>query len=298
MLSLVRWTLTPVVVLGWLLAGGPAIAAVPEVRDDAHLFKPETLKKANNIIREIHDEFKQDLVVETFPTPPGGEEKAKQLRGNTPEAREARDKFFKDWLRQRAEAERIGGVYVLICKSPGHVEVGTGPNTEAKAFTKANRDELKNIIFGHLAKKESDQGLLVGTEYVRDTMKANLKIRQAESRPAHRNPAPFAAPVHDRGTSVLGGLGGLLCIGLIAVLAIWLIFGLIRAFSGGGGGYAGGPGGGYMGGGGFGGGGFMSGLMGGLFGAAAGSWLYDRFLRDGGHSGGDYGAGSATDAGG
>src|SRR5260370_25906409 len=112
MLSLVRWTLMPAVVLGWLLAGGPAIAAVPEVRDDALLFTLETLKRANNIIREIHDEVKQDLVIETFPTPPGGEEKAKQLGGKTPEAREARDKFFKEWLRQRAEAERIGGVYV------------------------------------------------------------------------------------------------------------------------------------------------------------------------------------------
>ena len=130
MLSLVRWTLMPAVVLGWLLAGGQAIAAVPEVRDDGHFFKPETLKKANDIIREIHDEFKQDLVIETFQTPPGGEEKAKQLKATTGEARE---RFFKDWLRQRAEAERVGGVYVLICRSPGHVEVGTGPNTEAKA---------------------------------------------------------------------------------------------------------------------------------------------------------------------
>src|SRR5712692_10358791 len=101
MSSLVRWPLMPAVVLGWLLAGGLATAAVPEIKDEARFFKKETLQKANDIIREIHDEFKQDLVIETFQTPPGGEEK---VRAMTPEARE---KFFKDWLRQRAEAERI-----------------------------------------------------------------------------------------------------------------------------------------------------------------------------------------------
>src|SRR5438128_11927602 len=113
MLSLLRWTLTPAVVLGWLMASGPAVA---EIRDEAHFFKKETLHKANDIIRQIHDDSKQDLVIETFPMPSGGEEKAKQLKATTGEARE---RFFKDWLRQRAEAERVGGVYVLIGRSPG-----------------------------------------------------------------------------------------------------------------------------------------------------------------------------------
>ena len=114
MLSLVRWTLMPAVVLGWLLAGGPAIAAVPEVKDDAHMFSPEARQKANNIIREIHDDFKQDLVIETFPTPPGGKEKAEQLKDKAM-SKEARQKFFADWEHQRARDERIGGVQVLIC---------------------------------------------------------------------------------------------------------------------------------------------------------------------------------------
>src|SRR5437899_12466704 len=47
MLSLVRWTLLPAVVLGWLLVGGAATAAVPEIKDEAHFFKADTLRKAN-----------------------------------------------------------------------------------------------------------------------------------------------------------------------------------------------------------------------------------------------------------
>src|SRR5207253_4695224 len=117
MLSLLRWTLTPAIVLGWLLASGRATAAIPEIKDEAHFFNKETLQKANDVIREIHDEFKQDLVIETFPTPPGGEEKAEQLKDKAM-SKEARQKFFADWEHQRARDERIGGVQVLICKSP------------------------------------------------------------------------------------------------------------------------------------------------------------------------------------
>ena len=185
MLSLVRRSFMPAVVLGWLLVGGPATAAVPEIKDDAHFFKAETLAKANNVVRQIHDEFKQDLVIETFPTPPGGAEKAKQLKEMTAAERE---KFFANWLRERARDERIGGVYVLICRSPGHVEVGTGLNTEAKAFTAANRDHLKKIIFDRLKENEPDKGLIDAVEYARDTMKANLRTRTAEHRPSPQVP--------------------------------------------------------------------------------------------------------------
>ena len=113
-------------------------------------------------------------------------------------------------------------------------------------------------------------------------------------------------------------LGAWLCIGVVVLLGIWLVFALVRAFTGGGGG---GGGGGYGGGGGGGGGGFFPALMGGLFGAAAGMWLYDCFIRrptlaqadpearastaaapmtnrDGRRSGGDYGGDDAAAGGG
>jgi uncharacterized protein len=80
---------------------------------------------------------------------------------------------------------------------------------------------------------------------------------------------------------------------VVVGLGAWLVIGLIRAvFRGGGspGGMAPGMGGGY-GYGGSGGGGFLSSLMGGLFGAAAGMWMYDRFF---GH---DASASSWTDPG-
>src|SRR5207245_2649483 len=111
-------------------------------------------------------------------------------------------------------------------------------------------------------------------EYVRDTMNTNLsKASTGAPRRANVPPPVRRAPAGDGGVG--SGIMGLICFGIVAALGIWLVIGLIRAFTGsmGGGGYGSGGGYGPVYGGG---GGFMSGLMGGLFGAAAGSFLYDR----------------------
>ncbi|MFQ3650773.1 MAG: hypothetical protein SNJ75_10600, partial [Gemmataceae bacterium] len=64
-----------------------------------------------------------------------------------------------------------------------------------------------------------------------------------------------------------------LCIGLMVLMGLWLVVGLIRAFSGvGGQAGAAQPGGG---------GGFLSSLLGGLVGAAAGMYLYNSFFGSG-----------------
>ena len=69
MVSPVRWALIPAVIVGWLVASGPAAAAVPEIKDDARFFSAETIRKANDIIRQVHDEDHKDLFIETNPLP-------------------------------------------------------------------------------------------------------------------------------------------------------------------------------------------------------------------------------------
>src|SRR5262249_27304502 len=54
------------------------------------------------------------------------------------------------------------------------------------------------------------------------------------------------ATTHERGGIMNGGIMGLVCVGLVVLLGVWLLFGLIRAFTGAGryrGGYGPGPGG-------------------------------------------------------
>src|SRR6266851_216399 len=118
MLRIVRWALIPAVLVGWLLAGGIASAAVPEVKDEARILKPETLRKANAIIREIHDLDPRgytDLYIETYPTVPGGEAKAEQVRKMS---KSERERFFTGWLGERARELRVNGIYALICMKP------------------------------------------------------------------------------------------------------------------------------------------------------------------------------------
>jgi hypothetical protein len=121
---------------------------------------------------------------------------------------------------------------------------------------------------------------------------------------------PPAVPSRRTGPTGCGVMPGSLMGWVCLIVGVWIVFGLIRGmFRGrggyggggyapgpGGGGYGGGPvgpgyggyGGGYYGGGyGGGGGGWGSSILGGLFGAAAGNWIYDRFARGGGSA---YGA--------
>jgi uncharacterized membrane protein YgcG len=283
-----RWVLVPALVAGWLTAAGPARAITPQVKDDASFFSPAAVKKADEVIREIKQRFNKDLVVETFKTVPAN--KVDQVKEMD---QQARNRFFADWVAARARELDIDGVYVLICKQPSHIQVGVGPETRKRDFTLANRDELARSLLSKFKAKEFDDGLLQGVQYVRDTIAANRKV-EGRRQQAH---APPPAGGHEGGRGGGFNWAGLICPGLVILAVIWLVFGLIRAFSGmgarggyGGGGY--GPGGGYGGGGG---GGFMSGLMGGLFGAMAGNWLYNSFL--GGHSqGGGWGDSSAYGA--
>ncbi|MFN4261517.1 MAG: TPM domain-containing protein [Gemmataceae bacterium] len=264
--------ITPLLMVGGLLLPQVA-AAAPGVRDQANFFNPAAVREADMGIQEIHRRFGKDLMIETFPAIPAGlKEKYEELGQAT---------FFQDWARSRARDLQVNGIYVLICREPGRVQTEIGNETARQAFTPSNRQELTNILLTHFRDKNYDQGLLQAVAYVEKTMAANLG-RGAES------PATlFGGGDGGGGRSLFGWL----CLGLLVLLGVWLVVGLFRTLTGMGrpsypaAGAAGAAGPGYAGGGyapGYGGGGsFMTGLMGGLFGAAAGSWLYDSFFRGG-----------------
>jgi hypothetical protein len=261
MVGLPRWSLVPLAVCGLLLAGTPARAASPGVRDGGGFFKPETVDEANRLVQEVKQLFDKDVVVETFGDVPV--DRAKQWDPNNKGA------FYHDWARDRFRELGVNGLYIQVTRKPTtHLQIEVGDQTGRRAFTADDRDRLKGIMLAHFQKKEFDAGLLDGVRFVRKELAAS----HAQA-PRQQSTAPQAAERR-------GGFnwGGLLCVGLMVVGGIWLLFGLIRAFTGGGGG---GPGGGY-GGGGFGGGGFLPGLMGGLFGAMAGHYIYDNFFGGGG----------------
>jgi len=155
-----RWAVAPVFALGWLLSA----AAVPlpaQVRDNAGFFSAGAVREADQIIRKIKADHGEDLLIETFATVPDGTARqVKEMDGGE------RNRYFERWAQRRAEEAGVNGVYVLICKDPGHVQVEVGNKTQRKAFTLGERDELMRLIRDRFKKKEYDAGLLDGARFV------------------------------------------------------------------------------------------------------------------------------------
>ncbi len=192
-----------------------------------------------------------------------------------------------------AKTDQAHGVYVLICLDPGHVEVVADREMRDKGFQATKERQLATEVAKGLrgAGNEKtadekiaaqDKALLNAVQYLRTNLpSANADVKKQTRQPTTRDDGKSAQGPDRSG----GGWLKWICIGVAVLAGIWVIFAIIRAFSGGGTGTAG-PGGGGFGGGG---GGFMSSMLGGLFGAAAGMWVYDQFFGGRSHSGDYYG---------
>jgi len=281
-----RWLMISALAVGWLGFLSPAQAAkdraIP-IKDAGKFFSEKAIEQANKKIEQIKLDYKKDLAIETIASVP--EKDAKEAKENT-------QRYFRDYARKRYGALGISGIYVIISREPRFVFVESGKETEKKAFTTADCKAAANLLLTHFKKKEAgrfDEGLLALVNDVDKTLDRNIGKGAAET---GRSGATKTSPQRGSGGSggFMDGIWGWVCIGIVVLLGIWLVFGLIRAFtgSGGGGGGPGGPGGGGYGGGG---GGFFPSLMGGLFGAAAGLWMYDSFFRS--HTPTDPGGGAA-----
>src|SRR5262249_7120451 len=96
----------------------PHREAALKSKDEAKLFSEETMKKVQAAADKLLKEKDIDFLVETVPTPPKADaEKVKAMSA------EEREKFFKEYAQERAKAEKLSGVYVVVCKSPGFVWV-------------------------------------------------------------------------------------------------------------------------------------------------------------------------------
>src|SRR5262249_34712924 len=145
--------------------------------------------------------------------------------------------FFDEWGRERAKTLEVNGVYIGIFKEPPHLQIEVGNETRKKTFTLDDRHKLRNLLVEKFKNKKYDEGLVEAVAFVHDAMKTNTKQAALEKptappsgRTEHREP-PAHAQVGGGGGGG-GGWGTLICFGLVAVLAIWVIFGLIRAVTG------------------------------------------------------------------
>ncbi len=262
-----------------------ARAATPGVYDAAGFFSADAVTQANQVISDIKQSTKHDLMIETYSSIPADMQSAYDPA--------KKNDFFEKWLVSRARATQVRGVFVLICKDPSRIQLDVGSETRAKAFTIANRDELRNILVTQFKAKNFDQGLLDGVNYVQSTMQANVGNSSAQNSttnggavsqyPANQYPTN-TGPTGPAPTPTSSHSFGILSV----IIVIGFIFFIVRAFlrpRNSYGAYGSGygnmtppvPPGNY---GGYGyppqSGGFGRGLLGGLLGGALGGYLYDR----------------------
>jgi hypothetical protein len=281
--------ITVPVLLGCLIFAAPLAAQNRGefVHDDAGFFSQEAKGKAEAEIGRMKSQFKKELVVDTVDTVVVPEEiAAKDTK--------AVNRFIDSWADKRFKNEGVQGVYVVIVQKPTKFRIRVGNKTEQDGFfTQNDVATLEKNLISHLeaAKKDgmtnkakNDEVLRAATIYVYERYSQHGPRAAPAKQQGHV--APNAPAAQQAATPWLTYL----LIGGAVLLVIWLVMGLLRGLTRG----AGSPGMGGSGmasgyGGGGGGGGFFSNMLGGMFGAAAGMWMYNNFF--GGHSNSAWGAG-------
>jgi uncharacterized membrane protein YgcG len=147
-------------------AAGRGAAIAPEIKDEGKFFSPAAVKKANEQIREIARKYDVDLLIETYSSAPPNElEKLKKG------SREDRSKFFKTWASERAQELAVKGVYILICKDPGHLQVEITPKLR-NVLDSRFQDKLGEALLEDFRKKQYDQALQTAVKMVSEKLAA------------------------------------------------------------------------------------------------------------------------------
>lgn len=281
---------------------GAASAASNGVRDSAHFFSPDAIRQAEQTIRQIEQRHQRDVLVETLPAIPD------ELHDQY--AQQGKETFFSNWAKERARTQGVDGIYILIVKDPGHLEIWDGNKTQQRLFNLSAEQHLKNQLLTAFRNKQYDPGLVQATKFIEQQMDENVPASGGGATAAQPNTPgfPVQTPVQRPGW----GMGSIACVIIGAVLLILLFRGVFgRSGSSYGGGYY--PPGGYPQGGAYppgayppgayggGGGGMGRGFLGGLLGGALGGYAADRWLnhgQGGGYvappAGGDFSGGADT----
>lgn len=223
-----------------LMLTGTLYAAV---EDGATLFSAKAITSADKKLADIRQSTGKEIIILT----------TNDLGG----------KSISEFTRNTASTRKLNGMIVVISTKPRMLEVVPGRKT-SMAF---NREKVQKTleIFKQNLRKNPDGALAEAVQFFYDTFK------NASS--ALIVPDSHQAPMRARESSGSGSFGWLKWVFIIG--GVLLIVRLISYFMNRNANPAtpGTPGAA-----GFGGGGFFPSLMGGIFGAMAGSWLYDRFF--------------------
>ena len=163
-------------------------AADPRVSDGGMFFSEEAVSEADDVIRGIKQSYDRDVFFETYAAVPD------DLKDEL--ARDGKEKFYEDWLNRRAGRLGVRGVFVLMTREPGRVQVGVDKATRGRAFTLPDRDALRETLGSAFRARQFDRGLLEGVRFIRQ--------RMAENTAPDRSPT---VPVLTAGAAAAAGPG-------------------------------------------------------------------------------------------
>jgi hypothetical protein len=125
-----------------------------EIRDDAKLFSPDVVATAREKLSAAETAAKHGVTIETYATLPQGKAGDVEKMSASEKAR-----FYSDLLKQRAKQAHAEGIFVLITKDPGHVEVGVSGKLQSAGYTAASKKQLVDTFLTAFRQKEFDRGL-------------------------------------------------------------------------------------------------------------------------------------------
>lgn len=128
--------------------------------DGAKFFGEEAWKRVAPAAEKLLKERKTDLVIETIEAPP--KDDIEKVKGMTAAERE---RYFGKLVADRAKADKLSGVYVLVCKSPPFLYVET---TGDAGFPEGFGKKLRDGLLAAFRDKKFDEGLTKAVAAVLD----------------------------------------------------------------------------------------------------------------------------------
>jgi TPM domain len=163
----------PVICLVFLASITRAEGKVSPIRDEAELFRADTLAKAEQQIGEIRRKYDRNLFVETVKSVPPSQRKWFHFLGTRQVNR-----ILEEQARKLADESSADGIYVVICNDPKDIHVVVRPADDS-LFTPRDGETLRRSIVRGFKDNDADQALLALVRQVQTTLQTNTTRGQS-----------------------------------------------------------------------------------------------------------------------
>ena len=189
---------------------GLGVAHASDVRDTGKLFSDAGAQDARQKLQAIEDTTGVETIIVT----------AAEADQKTFASDHAKNKFFGEWLMREAKDAKAKGVIILLCKSPGRVQVDFHKDLFAKGWPKSEPAAIRDRALPALKAKDFDKALgsFVASVETLSRRPAATPVRAAEA-PAAAQAEKLNDPKTWDAKTIALVIGGVVML-LIVVLAI------------------------------------------------------------------------------